>query len=325
MSGTKCVYVAALAPVVAVLLGPGNPFPREATAAAGPVSEVPKFEVDATWPKPSVKRLILILSLAILGSAVPAWAQLADPNEAGVAMGHVHLNVRDVEAEKNFWIAVGGTPFKRDPYIVMKFPGVLVIIGLRPPFNPPTGGSEGSVVNHIGFRVPNLAESVAKWNAAGLKVVPGRTPAQAFLYTTDNLKVEILEDPSLTLPIAFHHIHFWVEDSASGVDSVPEIKAWYVKMFGAKPGNRGKNEAADLPGANLSFSKSPTPVVGTQGRVLDHIGFEIKDLQAYCKKMEASGVKFDRAYHVSPLGIGGAFLTDLWGTRIELNEGMNRW
>ncbi len=62
----------------------------------------------------------------------------------------------------------------------------------------------------------------------------------------------------------------------------------------------------------------------TKGRGLDHIGFEIKDLEAFCKKAEASGVKFDMPYTKRPdLGISLAFLTDPWGTYIELNEGLN--
>ncbi len=35
-------------------------------------------------------------------------AQLAAPNASGVAMGHLHYRVRDVEANKKFWIALGG-------------------------------------------------------------------------------------------------------------------------------------------------------------------------------------------------------------------------
>jgi hypothetical protein len=33
----------------------------------------------------------------------------------------------------------------------------------------------------------------------------------------------------------------------------------------------------------------------------------------------------DRPYGKSETGIGSAFLTDPWGTYIEINEGMNRW
>jgi len=88
---------------------------------------------------------------------------------------------------------------------------------------------------------------------------------------------------------------------------------------------RGKFEAADVPGVNLSFTKAETPVVGTKGRALDHIGFEVKDLEAFCKKLEASGVKFDVTYRKVPaLGIAVAFFTDPWGTYIELTEGLSR-
>ena len=58
----------------------------------------------------------------------------------------------------------------------------------------------------------------------------------------------------------------------------------------------------------------------------DHIGFEIKNLEAFCKKLEASGVKFDRPYGKSQTipGLGLAFLTDPWGTYIEINEGLDK-
>jgi hypothetical protein len=35
-------------------------------------------------------------------------AQLAPANSAGVAMGHLHYRVKDVEANKKFWLALGG-------------------------------------------------------------------------------------------------------------------------------------------------------------------------------------------------------------------------
>ncbi|MGH9680123.1 MAG: VOC family protein, partial [Candidatus Acidiferrales bacterium] len=70
---------------------------------------------------------------------------------------------------------------------------------------------------------------------------------------------------------------------------------------------------------------SDTPTVGTQGRMLDHIGFEIVNLEEFCKKAEANGVKFDTPFTKRPdLGISLAFLTDPWGTRIELNEGLDK-
>ena len=105
----------------------------------------------------------------------------------------------------------------------------------------------------------------------------------------------------MDVPIANHHIHFYTS-------SVDDTKAWYVKMFGAKPGKRGPFEAADLPGVNLTFSQAAGAVAGTKGRALDHIGFEVKDLEAFCKKLEAAGVKFDMAYRKIPaLGLSHRF------------------
>jgi hypothetical protein len=48
----------------------------------------------------------------------------------------------------------------------------------------------------------------------------------------------------------------------------------------------------------------------------------VKDLKAFIAKLEAAGVKLDTdgGYRVNDVGVGIAFITDPWGTRIELNE-----
>jgi catechol 2,3-dioxygenase-like lactoylglutathione lyase family enzyme len=58
--------------------------------------------------------------------------------------------------------------------------------------------------------------------------------------------------------------------------------------------------------------------------VLDHIGFEVDNLEAFCAELEAKGVKFDRPYTEIPaLGLGIAFFTDPWGVYVELTEGLD--
>jgi catechol 2,3-dioxygenase-like lactoylglutathione lyase family enzyme len=265
--------------------------------------------------------MMFVLGLAAILLPGVSRAQLAGPNDTGVSMGHVHLFVQDVDAAKKFWIAVGGTPFKFGPNEGTKFPGVLILVRK----GEPAGGTVGSVINHIGFNVPNVPEALAKWKAAGLKTELGQNPGQCFLFTPDDMtRVEILENKSLTVPIAFHHVHFFVPD-AGGNTSVLEIQSWYAKTFGAKPGKRGQFDAADLPGVNLTFTRSDTPTVPTKGRMLDHIGFEINGLEAFCKKAEAGGMKFDLPFTKRPeLGISMAYITDPWGTYIELTEGLNK-
>jgi predicted enzyme related to lactoylglutathione lyase len=100
---------------------------------------------------------------------------------------------------------------------------------------------------------------------------------------------------------------------------------WYAQNFGAVAKKRGQHDAADVPGMNLTFGVAKTaPTIGTKGRSVDHIGFEVKNLQAFCKKLEANGVKLDVPYRRIPsAGIAIAFLTDPYGTYVELTEGLD--
>ena len=262
-----------------------------------------------------MRRLISILSLAALWPLGASWAQLSAPNEAGVSMGHLHLNVRDLDASKKFWMALGAKPLKLGETDVMKFPDVLILLRQAEP----SGGSVGSIVNHMGFRVPNVQASIVKWKAAGFQMETSQRLDQVYIIGPDDLRIEILENPSLAVPMGTPHVHFYAAEAP-----VLEMQAWYGKMFGAKPAKKGNNEGADIPGVSLTFSPSPTPTVPTKGRVLDHIGFEIKNLEAFCQKLEANGVKFDRPYSKVPSGNFIAFLTDPWGTTIELTEGLNK-
>ncbi len=71
--------------------------------------------------------------------------------------------------------------------------------------------------------------------------------------------------------------------------------------------------------------KADTALAPTKGRALDHIGFEVKNPEAFCHKLEAAGVHFDVPFRKVPaLGISVAFFTDPWGTYIELTEGLGK-
>ena len=138
------------------------------------------------------------------------------------------------------------------------------------------------------------------------------------------MRVEVLEDPTLKVPLAGDHIHFFVPEA-----KIAEIQSWYAKMFGAATGKRNNTiDVADLPGdVALSFGRSAGGAAGmpTQGRSLDHIGFEVVNLEAFCQKLEQAGITFDRAYQKSPTGLLVANITDPWGTYIELSEGLNKF
>jgi catechol 2,3-dioxygenase-like lactoylglutathione lyase family enzyme len=195
---------------------------------------------------------------------------------------------------------------------LIQFPGTFVMLRQAEP----TAGTVGSTINHFGFLVKSIQEWMPKWQAAGLKMEPITGPARVYLVGPDDVRVEILEDASIDVPLKMHHLHFYVA-------SPLEAQSWYAKTFGAVPGKRGQNDAADLPGVNLTFTKADAPMAGTKGRSLDHIGFEVKNLEPFCKKLEASGIKLDRPYTRLPNSATAiAFLTDPWGTYIELTENL---
>jgi len=253
-----------------------------------------------------------VVAMSFVATALP-HAELAPFGPAGVVMGHVHLNAHDIDVQRKFWVALGGKPTAHGQLQMVEFPGAF--INLRQ--QDPTGGSVGSVVNHIGFNVKNMADWLPKWQAAGLKMEPQTRPTQVFLIGPDDVRVEILEDMTIDRPIKMHHIHFFVQDPLA-------VQAWYAKTFGAVPGKRGQFDAADLPGVNLTFTKSDTPTLPIKGRSIDHIGFEVKGLEAFLKKIEASGITLDRPFQKSAAApdLSLSYITDPFGTQIELTENL---
>lgn len=262
-------------------------------------------------------------------------AQLAAPNSTGVAMGHLHYQVSDVAAEKAFWIRLGGTGSSFANGEIVRFPALVVMISE----GESNGGSEGSVVNHVAFRVTSLSDI----EALGFVLeVNDQYPGIASVYSPSGERVELFDDtratnigftidPGLidavadrhnqpmTGPIATHHMHFYLPET-----QVDSARQWYVDIFGATPGQRWRYLAADLPGMNLNFSAADAAQAPTKGRRLDHIGFEVRDLEAFCRTLAARGIGFEEPYRRLPSGFALAYISDPWGTRIELTEGLNR-
>jgi catechol 2,3-dioxygenase-like lactoylglutathione lyase family enzyme len=280
-----------------------------------------------------------LVFVALLAVPTTSRAQILVAKDGPVVYGHHHLNTTDMAAQKKFFVdTLGGTVVKfgsgERAQEIIKFPNVLIFFR---PMQAPTGGTIGTTVNHIGFSVPNLKPVVAKIKANGFKMITtdsvaatvkvtddiaaaSPTTSIAFALGPENTKVEFVEVKDQKLPIQLHHIHFFGEKNT-------EMQAWYAKTFGAKllPPNPGSAFVQDqLPGVFLNFTPSPTPTVGTTGRALDHIGFEIKNLEAFTKQLEAQGIKLDRPYTKVPaLGIAIAFIKDPWGTNIEMTEGLD--
>jgi catechol 2,3-dioxygenase-like lactoylglutathione lyase family enzyme len=277
----------------------------------------------------------VVFAVLVFGPASHASAQLLVAKDGPIVYGHHHLNTTNMAAQKKFFVdTLGGTLLKigTNQQEIVKFPNVLIFFRTN---QAPTGGTRGTTVNHIGFSVPDLRPVIDKIKANGYQMITrsevvatqevkddiaatSPTTSIAFAQGPDDVKVEFVQVKAQTIPITLHHVHFFDPQNT-------EMRDWYVKVFGAKPRDGAAFVSADLPGVALNFTKSPTPVVGTQGRALDHIGFEVKNLEEFTKKLEGMGIKLERPYtKVAALDIAIAFIKDPWGTYIELTEGLDK-
>ena len=262
-----------------------------------------------------------LTAAALLFWVSPAFAQLAVPNDAGLTYGHVHLNVTDIELHKQLWVDhFGGVVIQKGPLVAVRLPGFLVALSATEP----TGGSQGSVMDHFGFKVRNMAKFLAGWRAAGRTVDSEFTGAEsqpnAYVTMPDGVRVELQEDQALSVEVAGYHIYFLTSE-------YEELLAWYLDVFGLERRPRGRIQSTtNVPGMNLSFGDATGDAVPTQGRSIDHIGFELDDLEAFCERLTAKDIEFDVEYReIGSMALKIAFITDPAGTFIELTEGYDAY
>jgi catechol 2,3-dioxygenase-like lactoylglutathione lyase family enzyme len=262
-----------------------------------------------------MRRLAVALLITILLPIVSLHAQLGPPNSTGVSVGHVQLTVSDPEQHKKLWGLLGAVVTHSGSLELLRFPGIYIILTR----GETSEGSEGSTVNHFGFAVKNVDDVHAKLAAAGLPTVQELTnPKRWVTMFPDKIKIEFTEDPSLTVPIVGHHLH--LSTTAANTET---LRAWYVKTFGGTAETRRGFPSVVFNGGEINILQANAPQAPTKGRALDHIGFEVQGLEAFCKKLQSAGVVFETPYQNMPqYGLKVAFITDPDGTRIELTEGL---
>jgi len=259
---------------------------------------------------------LLMVMLLMAASAASLFAQLAAPNPAGVSIGHVHIIVSDPAAQKQIWVGVLGAQVTNTGTLeLLRLPGIFIVLGQAR--TAPTGGSDGSTVNHISFLVKSYADTKAKLAAASVPFISDDAKNKQFIADfPEHVRVEFTEDSKLNVPLQFQRMNLVSVDPG-------KLRAWYVKTFGGRDGTRGQVLTAVFPGGEVDFTKADAPAAPTKGRSLDHIGFELVGLEAFCKKLEAEGMAFDGTYRALP-ALGGlqiAYILDPEGTRIEMTEG----
>jgi catechol 2,3-dioxygenase-like lactoylglutathione lyase family enzyme len=256
---------------------------------------------------------------------------------APVIVGHYHLNVTSVAEHQRFWVdTLGGKAVKIGAVDAIEFPDVYLLLHVQKP----TGPTRGTAFDHIGFAVPDVPTMTTKVVANGYALTVGREPAPgetaspptagnygrfSYLVGPDGVKVELVTNMAPDAPpIVHHHVHFVNRQFV-------EMQQWYMKAFNAtlREGQTDFFIGADLPGVGYMlnfFSWLPNEqIVGTEGRAVDHVGFEVRNLRAFCAELEAKGIALKTPLRRDEaLGLDVATIVDPWGTLLELTEGLRR-
>ena len=210
---------------------------------------------------------------------------------------------------------------QKGPLVAVKLPGMLIAFRQAEP----TGGSAGN--RHGSFRL----QRCATWRRCCRRGAPQATRIgreftgaegfpNAYLMAPDDVRIELQEDK--TSPV-----------KAVGLSPALSPRrlreaARLVRRDVLDGAAQARNDCHDRRCAGHE------PLVRDlrdahrrdEGRAIDHIGFEVTNLEAFCKKLEARGVKFDVPFrNVPAIGLNIAYITDPHGTYIELTEGCDKY
>src|SRR5262245_31864902 len=229
---------------------------------------------------------------------------------------HVHLTATDTLAAAHWYSKhFGSEPTKAGRFDAIVY-GKTVVKFKEGISN--FKGSVGSVVDHIGFSVPDTRTKMKELEQAGVKVVaqPRHSERGDFYYgfVEDpwGTKIEIIDDKD---QLGFHHVHLMVPEPDAAA-------AWFADTFGGTV-TLFKN----LPGLPsirygdmwLVLSAAKGEVASNNERSVDHIGWKVPDMEALAKKLKSQGTKF----LVEPQKAGDVILTFIEGPsgiKIEVQQ-----
>lgn len=250
--------------------------------------------------------LLAVLAVVTLG-ATAAWA---------VDWGHVHLLASDTK-EAADWYAkhFDGKAAKMGPRMdTVTFGDKTILFSKgRKDFK----GSVGSVLDHIGFSVPDVDAKMTELKAAGVKVtldplkIESADLTIAFVEDPWGTKIEVLDDKDT---LGFHHVHLEVADPDAAVE-------WFTKVLGAKDTGQYKGLVASVRYGDIwvliSKPRGDAKRVPSDGRSFDHFGVNYADLDAAADDLKAKGVKF--TLEPRPFGPARiAFIEGPEGVKLEL-------
>ena len=226
-------------------------------------------------PTPSRARVLLLL-LGTLAFASGASAQSYRP-----IVDHVHLAAPDPAVAVAWYQKYFGGQTMAEGTDRFLLGDVRVIFSRREKTLP----SQGSAVDHIGFLVANLDETMKAFQADGVKIttpardVPGLFPL-AFIEDQWGTRIEVVQDSA---KLGVHHIHLRGADPAAMLE-------WYSTQFGGRVSRlKDRIDGIDMSGVWILVQRGDA--VPTAGHSIDHIGFRPLDVDASVALLKTRNVK----------------------------------
>jgi len=224
---------------------------------------------------------------------------------------HIHLAAPDpVKAVEWYQKYFGGEKTAEGPERLM-FGQTRVIVAK----NDAPKASEGSVLDLLGFSVPDLAAAMKKMQADGVKI-------EMPISTVEGMKVAQVSDPWGTLIDVMQdsqkpgltYICFLSPDSAASL-------GWFADKFGGKVTKfKGKADGINYGGVWLVGKQGAS--VPSQGHAIDHIGVRPINVDAAVVALKAKNVKVLTEPRPLTLASGVtmrlAFVEGPAGVRIEM-------
>jgi len=262
-------------------------------------------------------RSALCSAVIIIGFTSTAAAQ----TKTILPYDHIHLNEPAEEAsqwwEKNI---PGGRRITEAPNRIMYGSTRLMFLGAKS-----SGGSQGSVVEHLGFSVPDLDAKMRELAAIKTKVIepikdiPGLYKA-ALIESPWGTQIQLVQDPEL---LGLHHVQLRVQDPETAY-------SWLLDKFGGER-TKIKGQVDSVKYAGMSGFSTVYIFVArgtsapSQGRAIDHIGWRSTAAILDTKSM-LEGKKVQLTSQPSPLNLPNGppinyfYIAGPDGARIEIVE-----
>ena len=232
----------------------------------------------------------------VIGAVVAAAIVSAPTPAVAAAIHHVHVTASNaIEAVKWYARHLPCQPLAdRDDGIDCA--GTEIVFVPRPT----RGSSQRTGIDHISFSYADLATKMAEIEEVGvggrgvrlqrfedgstLRDAPGLF-THGFIFDPWGTRIELVEDPAV---VGFHHVHLAATDPERTLD-------WYAEVFGGERASL-RNRLDGLRFDDIWLFAAPhddegTPAA-TAGRSIDHLAFEVADIESAAVEMRRSGVEF---------------------------------